>query len=183
MSPLLSLEDLSKRVSQINNTAMAELERSSAESKYHKDSYIKLRTEINYLSFAVVGAILALHEKIDFDYLTKSGCAILILNAVANYINVTEFHKTNYKNYDIFTSKLNEKRAAMMSAFNDFTNDVDEKTNEDIQKSFEKHQQAAKELIDWAPDKHKDHKSGPLERYYFVLLVIGLILIGYGTMI
>jgi hypothetical protein len=179
--PLLSFEDLSKRVSQINDTAMVELERSSIESKYHKDSYIKLRTEINYLSFAIVGAILAFHEEIDFDYLTKSGCAILLINAIASYINVSRFHKTNYKNYDDFTLKLNEKRAAMMAAFNDFTKDADEKTGEDLQASFEKHHQAAKVLIDWAPEKHKDHKPGPLERFYFFLLVLGIALIGVGT--
>lgn len=178
--PLNSLTELARRVQDVNKTALDDLKQLTTESRHYKTMYVDLQIKLNYLSFAIVGAVLALNQQLQDNIWVLGGCGVLLINALASYIHIARYYQTNYENHDGQIKALNTKRSSMTVTFNDLLKGLEQKSVEVEKSELAKHKTAMEDLLDFKPADPKEFMPGPLARFYFYLIVAGLGLIGAG---
>ena len=154
------------------------MSRLKKEGDKFKDAHVDSRSKQNYLSFAIVGAFLTFNKTAPASPLAVFGIAVLLANAYFNYLHIDRYRRVNMNNFTSHLKALYQRFEIFKKKFAEFI----ASPNTSVETLWV---QEIKDFANWQFDEIEKEEFRPLviEKYYFFLFGLGLVLMSLGVII
>lgn len=175
----MNLSQIAERHREVLSQADKEMSHGVTENKHYKDKYFSMLEKLNYLSFIIVGAVLALNQSLHSNIYVQIGCIIILTNAVYCYYHVSQYYRYMANLFKSVVGEFQSAIAKVNSSYNNFLRTTDNVPT-DKQGNFDVYQESLKEFLNWQPSKAEEFKTKLAFNAYFFSFALGLLLIGIG---